>query len=109
MPPQEWLDGPTAIGFCFDDVPAIAKAIADFAEESDVLKIKGGFLGEVVVERQKVQELADLPAPEVLQAQVLGALAAPMSGMVGALNSLLGGLAGVLEARREQLGEAEVA
>ena len=26
-PPQEWLEGPTAISFCFDEVPAIAKAI----------------------------------------------------------------------------------
>jgi hypothetical protein len=32
-----------------------------------------------------------------------------MSGLVGVLNGVLAGLAGVLEARKEQLGEPEAA
>jgi large subunit ribosomal protein L10 len=107
--PAEWLEGPTAIGFCFDQVPTIAKIIADFADESDLLAIKGGFLGDRAVSEAKVKTLASLPSMEVLQAQVLGALAAPMSGLVGVLNSALGGLLGVFDARREQLGEPEAA
>jgi large subunit ribosomal protein L10 len=107
--PAEWLEGPTAIGFCFDEVPAIAKVIADFASESDVLTIKGGFLGDRTIGEARVKTLASLPATEVLQAQMLGALAAPMSGFVGVLNSALGGLLGVFDARKEQLGEPEAA
>jgi len=107
--PAEWLEGPTAIGFCFDEVPAIAKVIADFANESDVLTIKGGFLGDRAIGEARVKTLASLPATEVLQAQMLGALAAPMSGLVGVLNSALGGLLGVFDARKEQLGEPEAA
>jgi large subunit ribosomal protein L10 len=107
--PAEWLEGPTAIGFCFDQVPTIAKIITDFADESDLLAIKGGFLGDRAVGEAKVKTLASLPSMEVLQAQVLGALVAPMSGLVGVLNSALGGLLGVFDARKEQLGEPEAA
>jgi large subunit ribosomal protein L10 len=107
--PEEWIEGPTAIGFCFDEVPAIAKAISEFAKESENLKIKGGLLGDRQMDVDKVQALAELPPADVLQAQILGALTAPMSGLVGVLNSALSGLVGVLDARKDQLGEPEAA
>ena len=108
-PPAAWFDGPTAIGFCFDDVSAIAKIIADFADSSEILKIKGAFLGDKAVGEKDVKILANLPPTEILRAQMLGTLAAPMSGLVGVLNSALSGLVGVFDARHEQLGEAEAA
>jgi large subunit ribosomal protein L10 len=107
--PDEWLEGPTAIGFCFDQVPSIAKTITDFASESEILTIKGALLGDQPISGDRVKALASLPPTEVLQAQVLGALTAPMSGLIGVLNGLLSGLLGVLDARQEQLGEAEAA
>lgn len=107
--PDEWLEGPTAMGFCFDQVPFIAKVITDFANETQILTVKGALLGERAVDAAQVRALANLPPAEVLRAQILGALTAPMSGLVGALNGLLSGLVGVLDARGEQLGEAEAA
>jgi large subunit ribosomal protein L10 len=105
--PEEWLVGPTAIGFCFEDVPAIAKAVTEFSSESEILKIKGALLGDRSVGVEKVKALATLPPADVLQAQLVGALAGPMSALVGVLNSALAGLMGVLEARNDQLGESE--
>jgi large subunit ribosomal protein L10 len=107
--PDEWLDGPTAIGFCFDEVPAIAKVISEFANESENLKIKGGFLGDQQMGEDRLQTLADLPSADVLKAQILGALTAPMSGLMGVLNGALSGFVGVLDARKDQLGEPETA
>lgn len=107
--PKEWLEGPTAIGFCFDEVPAIAKTIVDFAGEAELLTIKGAVLGDRAVGEEKVRVLASLPPTEILQAQVLGALTAPMSGLVGALNGVLAGLVGVFDARKDQLSEPEAA
>jgi len=107
--PEEWLEGPTAIGFCFDQVPAIAKAITDFADESDILKVKGAVLGDRPVGEARVKALASLPSTDVLQAQMLGAFMAPMSGLIGTLNGLLSGLVGVLDARETQLGEPDAA
>jgi large subunit ribosomal protein L10 len=105
--PPAWLEGPTAIGFCFDDVPAVAKAITDFVDESDILKIKGALLGDKPIDFSRVKTLANLPSAEVLQAQMLGALAAPMSRLLGVFNGVLAGFMGVLDARKEQLGEPD--
>jgi large subunit ribosomal protein L10 len=105
--PEDWLEGPTAVSFCFDQVPTIAKTITDFAAESELLKIKGAVLGGEPVGEARVKALADLPPAEVLQAQLLGALTAPMSGLIGVLNGLMSGLVGVLESRKDQLGEPE--
>ena len=69
----------------------------------------GAFLGDRAVDENEVKALANLPPADVLQAQVLGALAAPMSGLVGALNGVLAGLVGVFDAREDQMGEAEAA
>jgi large subunit ribosomal protein L10 len=107
--PEEWLQGPTAIGFCFDEVPGIAKAITEFAAASEALKIKGAVFGERQVGEARVKALAELPPTEILRAQVLGALTAPMSGLVGVLNSALSDLVGVLVARNDQLAEPETA
>ncbi len=104
---DEWLDGPTAVGFCFDEVPAVAKVIQDFAEETEILSIKGALLGTKSISDERVKTLAKLPPAEVLKAQLLGTLSGPMSGLVGVLNGALAGLVGVLEARKDQLNETE--
>ena len=107
--PADWLEGPTAVGFCFDSVPAVAKAITDFGDELELMSIKGALLGDKAVDEAKVKALASLPPADVLKSQMLGTLVAPLSGVVGALNGLMAGLVGVLDARREQLGEPEAA
>jgi large subunit ribosomal protein L10 len=107
--PEEWLAGPTAIGFCFEEVPAVAKAISEFASETEILTIKGALLGDRSIGEDQVQALANLPTVDVLQAQVLGTFVAPMSALVGTLNNVLGGLVGVLGAQIDQLGEPESA
>ena len=107
--PDEWVEGATAVGFCFSNVPGVAKALKDFAKETEILKIKGGLLGDKQIGEKRINALAELPPTDVLQAQMLGTLIGPMSGLVGALNGLMSGLVGVLDARREQLGEPEAA
>ena len=107
--PKEWLDGPTAVGFCFDEAPAIAKVFTDFARRSELLTIKGALLGDRPVGEERVNVLASLPSTDILKAQMLGTLTAPLSGLIGVLNGALSGLVGVLDARTEQLGAQEAA
>ncbi len=104
--PEDWLVGPTAIGFCLNDAPPVAKALVDFIDESEDLAIKGALLGERVFDFKDVKALAELPSLEVLRSQVLGVLQAPASQLVGVLNGALSGFVGVLDARADQLGEA---
>ena len=107
--PEEWLEGPTAVGFCFDEIPAIAKVLTDVASESELLTIKGAVLGDRPVGEERVKGLANLPSTETLQAQMLAMLTSPLSGLIGVLNGAMSGLVGVLDARQEQLGPSEAA
>ncbi len=101
--PEELLQGPTAIGFCYEDVVTPAKVLSEYAKESKELTIKGGFLGERVIDGQGILSLADLPSRDVLLAQLLSGVQSPIAGLVNVLSGPLRGLVTVLKARADQL------
>ena len=101
------FDGPTAIGFCYEDVPGPAKVMVDFSEESKILSIRGGLLGDGLLDAAEIANLASLPSGEVLIAEVVARISAPLIGLVNVLNAPLRDLAQVLQARAGQLSEAE--
>lgn len=103
--PEDLLQGPTATAFCLEDPPAVAKALLEFAEESKVLKIKGGLLDGRRLRPEDVKTLAELPPRPVLLGQVLGTLQAPASRVAGVLTAVLQQVVGVLQARADQLKE----
>jgi len=68
--------------------------------------VKAGFFGDTVLEAAGVEQLAKLPPKEVLIAQVLGGLQAPLYGLVSVLAGPVRGLQTVLQGRMKQLEEA---
>jgi large subunit ribosomal protein L10 len=100
------LEGPTAIAFLESDGDpvAVAKALADAARTTRVLTIRGGLLEGRPMEAAAVEELAKLPPADVLRGQVLGAITAPLTAIVGLFAAPLQDLYGLLDARIEQLG-----
>jgi large subunit ribosomal protein L10 len=68
-----------------------------------VLAIRGGILDGRPVEAGDVEELAKLPPAEILRAQVLGAVTAPLMNIVALFSTPLQDLYGLLDARIEQL------
>ena len=82
---EGYLEGSTAIGFAFEDAPAMAKTLTDFGRTSDFLKIKGGFLGDQLLTAEDVKNLAELPPIEVMRARVLGMIMAPASQLARTL------------------------
>ena len=105
------LEGPTAIAFleADGDMLAAAKALADMARESKVLAIRGGVLQGRVVTAEEVETLAALPPLEILRGQVLGAIIAPVTALLGSGQGTVAKPVGLLDARIEQLGGEEVA
>ena len=99
------LEGPSAIAFLEGegDPVAVAKALRDAARTTRILAIRGGVLQGRSITADEVENLATLPAPEVLRAQLVGALAAPLTTVVGLFTAPLRDLVGVLDARIEQL------
>ncbi len=83
------LQGPTAAAFILGDEAAVAKAISDATREMRTLSVKGAVLGGKLYSGEQVQQLAKLPPREVLIAQVVGGVQAPITGLVGTLHGIL--------------------
>ena len=86
------LDGPTALTFVRGDAATAAKAIADFSRAAALLEFKGGVLGKEELSVDQIKSIARLPARDVLYAQVVGTVSAPLTGLVRGLNGLISGL-----------------
>jgi large subunit ribosomal protein L10 len=101
------IDGPTAIAFldAEGDPVAVAKVLNEVARANDVLVIRGGLLEGTVVGEDEIKRLATLPPAEVLRAQLVGAVAAPLTTVVGLFTAPLRDLVGVIDARIRQLEE----
>ena len=101
------LDGPTAIAFLESDGDpvAVAKALSDAARETRVLEIRGGLLEGRPIQAEEIESLAKLPPVDILRSQVLGAVTAPLTAIVGLFTAPLQDLYSLLDARIEQLGE----
>jgi len=87
------LEGPTALAFVSGDAALAAKALNDAARTMHTLEFKGGFMDRAALSADDVRAIARLPAREVLHAQLVGTIAAPLSGLVRGLNALIAGLA----------------
>lgn len=96
------LEGPTAVAFVRGDAAAVAKALRDYSRTNNLLVIKGGVLGDKVLDAGGTLALADLPSREVLLARLAGALAAPLRQFAGLLSALPRNLAYGLAALRDQ-------
>jgi large subunit ribosomal protein L10 len=108
------IEGPTAIAFleADGDPVAVAKVLNETARAHDVLVIRGGVLEGAIVGDAEIKRLATLPPAEMLRAQLVGALSAPMATIVGVFSAPMRDFVGVLQARIDQLdaqGEAAVA
>lgn len=104
--PEEQLEGPVAVGYCFEEVPPVAKIIADFADKADNMELHGALLGSDLLGVADVKDLASLPPREVLLAELVGAVQGPMSSLVTTISAPMRELAQVLKARSEQGQEA---
>src|ERR1700733_13717020 len=90
---KELLQGPTALAFVTGDAAVAAKALNDAARVMHTLEFKGGLLDSNTVSAADVVAIPRLPAREVLHAQLVGTIAAPITGLVRGLNALIAGIA----------------
>lgn len=96
------LKGTTAIAISKDDYVAASRILCKFSEGNDYFKAKAGFIDGKTVDESKVKELSKLPSKEILVAQVLGTMNAPITGFATVLNGTIRGLAIVLNAIAEK-------
>lgn len=83
---DELIQGPTAIVYVKGDPAKTAKTIQDFIDVNKKITVRGGKLQSSMLASADVERLATLPSREQLIAQLVGTLAAPLSGLVTVLN-----------------------
>ena len=71
-----------------DDAVAAAKVVSDFAKSNDKLVVKAGNYAGKPLDQAGVAALANIPSREVLLAQLLGMMQAPVSGFARGLAAL---------------------
>ncbi len=99
---KEHLEGPTAFTFVKGDAALAAKAIANFRKEYEILAFKGGVMNGDPLTVDQIEDIAKLPARDVLDGRLVGILASPVTGLVNGLNNLIQGLALQLGQMAEQ-------
>ncbi|MBO7148422.1 MAG: 50S ribosomal protein L10 [Clostridia bacterium] len=86
---KQYLEGMTALAISVDDPIAPAKILKEYAEKVESFEIKAGFIDGGVIDANAVNELASIPAKEVLIAKMLGSLQSPISGLAVALQAVV--------------------
>src|SRR5437660_8898455 len=92
------LEGPTALALVHGDAALAAKALNDTARALNILDFKGGLMNGNALSADDIRSIARLPSREILHGQLVGTIAAPITGLVRTLNAMIAGLAIQLKA-----------
>jgi large subunit ribosomal protein L10 len=100
MPAPDFIQGPTSVAFCVEDIAPAVKAINEFADAlgDRPFEIKGGIVESDVLDPEGAKALADMPSKEVFFAQILSGINAPGTQLVGVLSNTLRQTVTVLQA-----------
>ncbi|SUZ71935.1 uncharacterized protein METZ01_LOCUS24789 [marine metagenome] len=93
---DEFLEGPTAIAFGYDDPTGPARVIKEFLKDFDKPSVKGMIFDGEIFTSDQFDKIANLPSKEQLLSKLVGMLNSPMSKLSSVLNSSVSGLLGRL-------------
>lgn len=86
-----------------EDEVAPAQVLAKFAKTHIPLKMVGGISGEgIALDEADIKALAALPTKDQLRGQLVGTIAAPLTGFMNVMQGNLRGFMNVLNAKAEQ-------
>lgn len=104
--PSEALKGATAIVLSFGDEILPIKDLAKLERQYEKPTPKTGFLGKDLLSVERIKQFSLLPGKQELQAKVVGAINSPISGIVGVLHGNLRNLVYVLSQVQKSKGGA---
>ena len=100
-----YLEGPTVLAYSMDSEVEPARVLVEFARDNEKPLVKAGLIGDRLYDADEVKQLALLPPRDVLLAQVLGTITAPLSQFLGAVDALLASPARLAGALEDKLGK----
>lgn len=95
---EDHLKGPTALAFTSDDPAAAAKILHDSFKKKELPRMKVFVVDDEVFEAAHISRLADLPPKDILLSQVVAAVEAPLTSLVGSLDGFFRELVGSIDA-----------
>jgi len=100
----EHITEQTAFVWGNTDSVEISKVLMHFSKDLKQFSVQGGLLEGRMIEKQDVLKLSELPSREVLLAQLLSTIQAPISRLMGAMNAKSRDLLSILKQYSEQKG-----
>jgi len=98
------LNGQLLYAFNSEDEVAPAQSLANFAKTQTQIEFVGGLNADgQLLSAEDIKALASLPSKDMLRAQLVGTIGAPISGFVNVLAGNVRGVLNVLNARADQL------
>lgn len=85
---EELGSGPTAFAFVYENETDCAKILMDYTKTNKAFVVKGGLLNGKIMDAQAVESFSKLPPRDQLIAMVIGAVAAPLSTLVGTVEAI---------------------
>lgn len=94
-----YLVDQTGVVFAYDDPIQPARTLKDFIKDNEkMLKVKVCVVEQEVFDGSRLDELASMPTRDDLIASIIGSIAAPPQGIVGAINAVMRDLVYVIDA-----------
>jgi len=100
---DDYLKGPTAVAYSFEDPAAPAKVATKVAKEQPKLVIKGGYVDGKALDQAGVTALSQLPGKDELRAKFLATLQAVPQNFLALLNAAPQNFMYLLAAREEAM------
>ncbi len=99
--PADLLNGPVGIAFGLENMPGVAKAVLEFAEDKlmeERISVYGGVMTGEVIDAKQVKAVSKLPSLDELRAQLAGLLVAPAQGIASVINAATGQVVNIINA-----------
>lgn len=85
---KEYLAGPTAVAFSYDDITTAAAQISKHQKAMPKLEFKAAAIDGVVYDGEKTKTIADIPPKEMLLSRLLGSFNSPVASLARVLNQV---------------------
>ena len=99
---EDHLTGMTGFAWSAEDPVSLAKALHESAKEYEAFRFKAGVVSQTPIGPEEFEEFAKLPGPDVLRAQLVGTLAAPIRNLMNVLEGVPRQLVLVLKAAEQK-------
>ena len=85
---KDYLSGPTAVAFSYDDATKAANVLNSQAKDLKNLEFKAGVVEGVTYDAEGIKLIADIPSREVLLSRLLGSFQSPMASFARVIKAI---------------------